>query len=338
MKVSGLSITIGLAILAISVAAVVSCFRFMATDHEEGNSETSGLFDKSKDKLVLPANYETLSAAEKEDILFQQIQSTAFKSLPKLESVNPIKFISAHLMLKLDNQSDEAPVGYEKSIHAHGAAARVRFDAEPNSPYSGLFKGVEHGIIRLSVTADPKGKDFAPGVALKLLVDGHHSENVSALYKLSGQKDNHNFFANELSNIIPIQLDPKSIFSSVVFGRVTSNPTKISVKPFAAINQRGEEVKEPSAPVQIYLVPNRANTFATEVHDFRDDLLKIPSGTTLYDVYATREEGSNLSKIDEVRRSKATKIGRLVSNSSFIASDFGDRRLFFSHYKFEENN
>lgn len=305
--------------------------------NESADGEAKGMFHRSEDKMILPDGYEALSAGEKSELLFAQIQATKFAVLPELKSVSPLKFIFSHLLLKMDRVSDEAPSGYEKSIHAHGATAKVELEAIKN-PYTGLFQGAPHGIIRLSVTSDPKGEDFAPGMGLKLLIDGRPSENVSALYKLSGQQSDHNFFKNELSHIIPIQLDLKSIFSMSNFGRVTRNPTKTSVTPFAAVDKLGGQIAEPIAPAQIYFVPNAALAAKSEVHDFREDLLKIPTGSVLYDIYASDERGTNFRNIDEARREKAVKIGRIISRSPFIASDFGDRRLFFRHYRYEDHN
>lgn len=302
---------------------------------ETENSESQGIFDFKKDKILLPADYESRSAKEKSDILYMLFQETEFSKLPALKSVNPLKFLFSYLTVKMDRVSDEAPADYEKTIHAHGAVAKVQFEALPN-PYSGLFQGADYGIIRLSVTSDPKGKDFAPGLALKLLVDGKASQNVSALYKLSGQQSDHNFFANELSNIIPTQVDPKSLFSMGNFGRVTRHPTKMSVAPFAAIDAKGQAIENPSAPAQIYFVPRKELAAKSEAHDFRHDLLDIPTDTVLYDVFATAETGTNFQKIDEERRAQAVKIGHLITRSPFIASDFGDRRLFFRHYRYED--
>jgi len=288
---------------------------------------------------VLPPNYESLSAEAKEEILYQAMIATTFKELPSLERVNPLKFVLSHMSRKLGTVGDEAPQGYEKAIHAHGVAAKVRFESEPTSPYTGMFKGAPHGIVRISVTSDPEGKDFAPGLALKLLVDGRPSQNVSFLFKLSGQKDNHNFFANELSNIIPVEFDPKSLFSSTVFSRVSLAPTKLSVKPFAAVDAKGIGEMAPKAPVQVYLVPSQGHQLATAVHDFRDDFLKLPSNSVLYDVYATSDGGANPSHSDSARarRAAAVKIGRLVTSSPFLASSFGDGGLFFRHYRFDDN-
>lgn len=326
----------GLLLLTLSTCSLLTA-HCKSTHQAEENSESKGLFWGKEDKLVLPDDYESFSAEKKADFLFAQFERTRFTKLPALEAVNPLKFLFSHLMTKIDLVSDEAPSGYEKSIHAHGVAAKVAFEADDN-PYTGLFQGAPHGIIRLSLTSDPKGKDFAPGLALKLLVDGQPSRNISALYKLSGQGSNHNFFQNELSNIIPTQIDPKSLFSMGNFGRVTINPTKIAVNPFAAVDAKGEKIDNPNSPVQIYFVPNHKLDMKTSAHDFRDDLLKIPEGTVLYDVYATSETGSNFRTIDEDRRDKAVKIGRLLTRSAFIASDFGDRRLFFRHYRYEDHN
>lgn len=315
----------------LAIGLVVAC----KTSHEE-DSATQTFFNKSNDKLVLPENYKSLSAAEKQDILYKEMQKTEYSSLPDLTKTNPLQFILSHLNFKMENAGDEAPVGYVKSLHAHGVAAKVKFVAEPNSPYTGLLKGTDYGILRMSITADAGGKDFAPGIALKFLIDGRNSENISALYKLTGQGSNHNFFANELSNIIPVQLDPKSIFSSATFLRASINPTKLAARYLADVDYHGVAEAKPFAPVQLYFVPRHENDFSIVAHDFRKDLLSIPVDTTIYDVYATQEEGKNLKEIDEKRREAAVKIGSLVSTSPFLASKFGDSRLFFMHHRFEK--
>lgn len=289
------------------------------------------------EKTALPNDYEERTAAEKEDLLYKQMEATRYSSLPPLQSVNPIKFLMSALQTKMDLARDEAPGDYQKAIHAHAVTARVRFEADPGSPYTGLFQGAGYGILRISITADSKGKDFAPGFALKLLVDGKPSENLSALYMLSGQGSDHNFFAHELSNIIPSETDPKSIFSQSVFKSVSRNPTRISVKPLAAIDQTGQAVDKPQAPVQLYFVPDHANDLPKEAHDFREDFIKIPPGVAIYEVYATDESGDDSGKVDEERRKGAKRIGRLITKSPFIASEFGDKRIFFRHYNFENN-
>src|SRR5690554_8058537 len=78
-------------------------------------------------------------------------------------------------------------------------------------------------------------------MALKLFVDGQPSRNVSALYTLSGQGDNHNFFANELSNYVSPELND-SIGSTILFSLVTTKPTRLMVNDFSEVTQRGDSV------------------------------------------------------------------------------------------------
>lgn len=78
-----------------------------------------------------------------------------------------------------------------KYIHTVGVVAQVKFvPVSNNEGYTGLFHGVDHGIIRFSTgaqpdTSKPKASqangNFAPGFGLKFLIDGHPSANLVAL-------------------------------------------------------------------------------------------------------------------------------------------------------------
>ena len=66
--------------------------------------------------------------------------------------------------------------------------------------------------------------------------------------------------------------------------------------------------------------------------DFRVDLARnIPSGTTIYDVLALDEADDDRSIEIEDLVPKAKRIGALTTESEFIASAYGDYRLFFKH-------
>ena len=51
-------------------------------------------------------------------------------------------------------------------------------------------------------------------------------ENISALYTLSGQDTNHDFFANELSNYVSLESN-ETLGSSLLFSFVTAKPTLV---------------------------------------------------------------------------------------------------------------
>ena len=296
--------------------------------------------------LNIPADYENWPGANKQENLWVngalRTQYAADK-LPALQPVNVGGLIGSILWNKVKVRSDVAPAGYEKPIHPHGVMAKVKFVAVPNNPYSGLFQGSDNGLLRLSVTGDPADRGFAPGLAWKAFVDGKPSENVSALYTLSGQGNNHNFFANELSQyVVPEAND--TLGTTILFSAVSLKPTLLLLNDMAEVTQAGAAVAKPKAPTQIYFVPRTelSNRFASTPHDFRADLLTLNAGTKVYDVYATSME-IKTSIIPSISRSYATqrrnsavKIGEMELTSAFIASAFGDNGVFFKHQRNED--
>ena len=59
------------------------------------------------------------------------------------------------------------PEGRVKWIHPLGSCGKVKFVAnEVSQRYSGLFKGADYGIARLSL-AGPESGGYKPGMGLK---------------------------------------------------------------------------------------------------------------------------------------------------------------------------
>lgn len=290
----------------------------------------------AQDLGALPADYESWSAAKKQACLWEdRLLPSKYDVLPPLEKIDVVGLFLTILRKKMDRRSDEAPTEWKKAIHAHGSVARVKFVPAANTPFTGLFQEAEYGLLRLSVTGDPHDRGFAPGLALKLFVDGHPSENVSALVSLTGQGQNYNFFAHELSNIVPVvnQLGPRLI--NLIFRRVTKYPTKLYLENFGQIDQNGQPVANPYYPNQIFLVPSKALHCDEGPHDFREDLINIPAETTLFSVYGgdpTKISGDTTNNADY--RQQAQLIGCIQTQSEFVNSFYGDSQLFFRHQRF----
>ena len=292
---------------------------------------------------TLPQDYQTWSARQKQEFIWEEkIIPSQYKTLPALKKIDVAGLFLTLLRVKMDCQADEAPHGWKKAIHAHGSVAKVKFNSTENTPFTGLFKGADYGLLRLSLTGDPADRGFAPGLALKLFIDGQKSANFSALVSLSGQGNNYNFFANELSNIVPEErsLGPKLI--NLIFRRVTKFPRKLYLQDFGIFNQYGQKETNPYYPWRLFLVPNPDLKFSSTPHDFRNDLATIAPGTKIFDVYAVNpsqlgdqeavEEAGQIEE-DNYRR-QAQLIGSLSTTSDFICSDYGDRQLFFRHQRF----
>jgi hypothetical protein len=296
--------------------------------------------------LNIPEDYESWAGSSKQENLWVNgalRTQYAAGQMPQLEPVDVGGLIGSILWNKVKERTDVAPEGYEKPLHAYGAMAKVKFVPVANNGYTGLFHGSDHGLLRLSVTGDPADRGFAPGLAWKAFIDGKPSENVSALYTLSGQGGNHNFFANELSQYVLPEVND-TLGTTLLFSAVSLRPTQLRLDDMAEVSQDGTPVTQVKAPTQIYFVPRTEvkSRFTSEPHDFRNDLLTLPTGTKLYDVYATSMAiktsiipSVSLSYANQ-RRSSATKIGELELTSPFIASAFGDSGIFFKHQRYED--
>jgi len=296
--------------------------------------------------LNIPDDYESWAGCDKQEHLWvngAMRTEYADGERPALVPIDVLGLIDSILWKKVKDRADVSPPGYEKPLHPYGAMAKVSFVPTANHSFTGLFKGNQCGLLRLSVTGDPADRGFAPGLAWKAFVDGKPSENVSALYTLTGQGGNYNYFANELSQYVQQEVN-ESLGTSLIFSLVTSKPTLLRVDDMAEVNQDGSAVGTVKSPTQIYFVPTSEvrNRFSSAAHDFRDDLTELPAGTTVYDVYATdREIRTSIfpwvtKRYAEERRASAVKVGSLKTTSPFTTSHFGDTGIFFKHQRHED--
>ncbi|WP_257209678.1 hypothetical protein, partial [Nostoc linckia] len=304
------------------------------TNIMEHLEEVRKFWHHAEDLGSLPDDYQLWKAGQKQDFLWNsRILKSQYDELPPLRKIDIVGLFFTALKTKMDRQLDEAPNNWKKAIHAHGSVAKIKFISANNTLFSGLFKGADYGLLRLSVTGEPSDRGFAPGLAIKLFVDGNPSENFSALVSLVGQGQNYNFFANELSNIVPVAKSLGPIISNLIFTRVTKYPTKLYLEDLGKIDQHGHQENQPRYPAQVFLVPNANIKFLETPHDFRKDLATIPSGTSLYTVYGVSPEDVTE---ENNNRQKAKVIGHIETTSEFTSSFYGDNQLFFRHQRFRD--
>lgn len=294
---------------------------------------------------AFPSNWDSLKGCEKQDQLWDKILETKHKELPPMDEfgIKEIFYMSRQALgKKLSLNSDVAPEGWKKYIHSRGAVAKVKIISLEDHQYTGIFQGADCALVRLSLTYRPYSglgidKAVAPGLALKVLRDGTHSANVSALYSLNGQEQDHNFFRNPLSNIVPIGSGIGQSMMHRIFSKYTPYPERTFVKDMATYDVSGTKVK-PVSPRQIFFVPSKdVASFSSKPHDVRNDFLKIAQGTHLYDIYALplEHEPRNYDryKVRDIAKlvKKSRLVGKIVTDSPFIASQFGDHGIFFKH-------
>ena len=290
--------------------------------------------------------YSQLTAAEKRDFLFDTgIRATAHTSLPDVTLGVPLFLGSAldsfaHHFLRdtVTRVGDELETPKHKLFHTYGTTAKIRFTPEAGSPYTGLFADNAAGLLRFSYAGPVLGIGIVPGLGLKLLIDGDHpSENAVMMRMLDGQSE-HSVFEHPFTNLLPDPNATNMIMRGVKerFETVVAAPHGLEqpVDNFTRVQVNGQPVAgETRAPFRLILSPTRdARLKSNPQIDFRMDLARnISSGTTIYDVLALDETDDDRSVEIEDLVPKAKRIGSLTTESEFIASAYGDYRLFFKH-------
>ncbi len=281
-----------------------------------------------------PAGYSAKSAAAKQALLLELNEQQRYTGVLPTASANGWDFLAAttnrFLHLTFLHDADFFPQGRKKVIHPYGSVAGVEWVAEPGVPYTGFFQTGGVGVARLSRTA--MDGNFAPGVSLKMLVDGQTSVNFLTGKSLDGSATNFEFFDFDLSNILPNPHNPALILGQLIFKKALwtlpsppENELTLPLHEAASIHGDGTRVANPIVPHEMVLLPTQqakdAWDAAPQSDDFRDRLVAIPAGTPLYRVVVRERDGMFVSA------------GYLRSTSEFIASAFGDKQLFFKHQR-----
>lgn len=276
------------------------------------------------------SRYERLSGCEKQEYLWQKrILPTEYDGYPSLAGItgwstllgNANGFFS--LRKSFTHVSDEMPRYRAKFIHPLGTVAKIEYQSEPGSPYPGLLsEPYVCGLARASLAADPAVIGYTPGLAVKLFIDGVPSANIHVMSSLNGQGKNHNYFEHYFTNILP---EPTGLLLQSLrawFSTATRVPTRLRVHHLVHYNADGSKTNSGRAPYQLYFYPAMGRHIDPDTkRDMRQELAEIPPGSPLYDVYARASDKDRWAYL----------IGRVVTQSRFVASRWGDTGLFFKH-------
>lgn len=292
---------------------------------------------EAKHGVLEPEGYSSWTAEAKRNWIWNEaIEKTRHKNLPELQDIKIFQLIFASMSKKLENASDFSPRKWKKSIHRRAVVAQIRYVPEPSTRFSGVFKDGGIGILRASLTYTPEKRGVAPGIALKIFQNQAPSLDASFLPSLDSQGQNYNFFAKTFSNYVPKSKKLGAKFVALLFSRATRPTNMISLKHFVP--------NEGPAPRQVFLKAAEGIHFAeSPARDFRGDFLTLSPGTVLLDVYARTDEKAN--DFDDFTSGKSTeyeaksvRIGKIVLESNFVASAFGDDGLFFRHQPIHSEN
>jgi len=291
------------------------------------------------EKAQVPAQYgndlqkyvnldQSISRSDKLAASLQKGHDSAYPSLPGYKGktlyspMNALKFSFEDMSTTFDRISDDLPKGRKKYIHPLGTVSGAQFVPTASHSYTGMFKGADSCLIRLSLASDPSKGGFTPAMAMKCFADGNTpSANFIAMFSLDGQGTNYNIFQNTFSNIIapPTGTVMKSL-EDVTFRRASRCPPWLSLHQFAALDQLGNQESPVSHPVEIWLVPGDIQFPTKDDRDFRNDLATVPVGSTLWTV-----------EISDTKGGKRSPFGKIVTTTKFVASSWADDVLFFQH-------
>lgn len=279
----------------------------------------------------LPPQYDSLSAADKLAALWSCVTSdphpdTALPldvpgTLPRLRL-----FSTSYDKGSFEHESDVIAEGRKKLLHTYGTCACVTWEPTAAHPYTGIFATGGKALLRFSDAAG--GPRFTPAMAFKFLVDGGPSLNFFALpYEIRRSRDRDpltGVFAN--ASVSPRTFDAKLLAGA--FQRAANSlggkrlyATYLPLHHMAGRGIDGKAVPSPEVPDRVEVRPTEAARQAAEASDdFRTRLASVPEGTVLLDLAIA-------PKID----APSVPYGIVRLDTRFVASRWGDERLFFQH-------
>jgi len=281
----------------------------------------------------LPPGYENNSAAAKLAVLWENIlgdnnQSGSWYGM----------FDMAALLLRSDwvtghTMSDILPDGRKKLIHTVGGVAKAKIVWTNPSKYSGMFKGANNVLVRLSTAQEADADGLTPAIAIKALRDGIPSGNVIGMYELDGQKSLNIFEHNLCSHLAARPTLPAKLkILGLKFQIQSSYPGCLGLSEFASFTESGAKVLSPVFPWALVFQVNPALTTSMSSNtkfDIADALVHgVPQGSILYKIYAVPDPSTP---------SVLEYLGYIQTTSTFHASAFADLTLFFKH-TFEEED
>ena len=153
-------------------------------------------------------SYDALSASAKSDQIWESViadtTSYGWYSLARISGGILAEGMSTTMQYRSDAMPSTWSGERNKYIHSVGTVAKCKFVSSGQHPFTGIFEGADHGIVRLSVAQEPNKdvQNIAPGIALKFMRDGLESVSLVSMYSVDGQPS-WNFFANDFTSHIP---------------------------------------------------------------------------------------------------------------------------------------
>ncbi len=281
----------------------------------------------------LPDNYPSLDRKTKLGLLWQRVCADEYgdvlPSEPPSGFDRRLLFTPGHNRVAVEHVSDEMPEGRVKLLHRYGAVAQVELVILNDLGYTGVFASGGHGLLRYSDAAG--GETPEHSFVLKLLVDGRPSLNLHVLRAepIHGEvADIHDPFQLSYSSIAAKAETAATKALEVAFDGTAKilhasrlGATELPLNHLAEVTDNGCAVSEPRAAFRVdFHATSEARSAYQSRGDSRLSLGTFQPGMRLFSIHAsdTGEGGER-------------PWAELVLRSRFVASAYGDERLFFQH-------
>ncbi len=281
--------------------------------------------------MSLPSDLKQRPSAEQLDLLWKEVIADPY---PKGELPTQVPGAWARRKLfsvgfnrgSFELPGDELPADRPKLVHTWGTCARVRMKIDEAHGFTGIVEQGGEALLRFSdANGGPK---FLPSLALKFMITGHASLNLLALpmnYRDKGDR-------HPLSSIFSNGTQPAKEFDAKLVQRSFQKTADalggtrlyavyLPLHHLAGMHSDGSLVQKPVVADRIEFHPTAEARKASDGgKDFREALAQIPKDTKLFDL-----------QVSEHLEKPARPLGELWLESEFIASRYGDERLFFAH-------
>ena len=275
---------------------------------------------------VTSAEFRGSSARQKQETLWELISSSPYKQLPSARVTNSqtMRRLAKRAFLReAFVQDDDVRPPRAKAFHTFGTVGKMRFEADGEHPFTGIFDTGAVGFVRASLAVGMP--NYSPAAALKFLLDGPHpSQNLLVHQSLDVQASRDFFERAPTNHTLAPTTFPNTLMVPLLrvwLSRISSPIELQRLDHLAVIRNDGTDVEQACVPELVYLYgTDEVRNDPASTADFRSILAEIPAGAPLYRMYGKASQSA-----------EKVYIGLITLESPFVASEFGDHILAFQH-------
>ena len=276
--------------------------------------------------LVKSDEFRDGAARQKQDALWELISAAPYRPLPSARVTNSqtMRRLAKRAFLReAFEKDDDVRPPRAKAFHTYGTVAKMRFEADGEHPFTGIFDTGGVGFVRASLAVGMPG--YSPAAAFKFMLDGPHPSQNLLVHQSLDKQASRDFFERAPTNHT---LEPGAFPNTLMLPLLRfwlsriSHPIELQrLDHLAVVTNDGTEVKQACAPELVYLYgTEEVRNDPASTADFREILADIPAETPLYRMYGKASPAA-----------EKVYIGSITLESPFVASEFGDHILAFQH-------